>query len=87
MAFDTGGNRKYNHSLVVLNKVDMVSEQYLKAIKFDYVPVSAEKSQNIEELKKMVGSKSCDIDAVKDAVARLDNELKNMNREIDKYKV
>ena len=48
------GNRKYNHSLVVLNKVDMVSEQYLKAIKFDYVPVSAEKSQNIEALKKAI---------------------------------
>jgi ribosome-interacting GTPase 1 len=48
------GNRKYAHSLVVLNKVDMVGREYLKGIRFGYVPVSAEKMQNIEELKKAI---------------------------------
>ena len=48
------GNRKYNRSVVVLNKVDMVSEQYLKALDFNYVPVSAEKGQNIEGLKEAI---------------------------------
>ncbi|MFA6489696.1 MAG: GTP-binding protein [Candidatus Micrarchaeia archaeon] len=48
------GNRKYNRSVVVLNKVDMVSEQYLKALDFPYVPVSAEKGKNIEGLKEAI---------------------------------
>jgi ribosome-interacting GTPase 1 len=47
-------NRKYNRSLVVLNKVDMVSKEYLDKIPFGFVPVSAEKSQNIEALKKAI---------------------------------
>ena len=46
------GNRKYNRSLVVLNKVDMVSQDYLKHLDFPFVPVSAEKGQNVEGLKK-----------------------------------
>jgi ribosome-interacting GTPase 1 len=46
------GNRRYSRSLVVLNKVDMVSKEYLGKIPFKFVPVSAEKSQNIEELKR-----------------------------------
>ena len=45
------GNRKYNRSLVVLNKVDMVSKEYLKSLPFKFVAVSAEKGQGIEELK------------------------------------
>ena len=48
------GNRKYNRSLVVLNKVDMVSKDYLKQLDFAYVPVSAEKGQNVEGLKKEI---------------------------------
>jgi small GTP-binding protein len=48
------GNRKYNRALVVLNKVDMVGKDYLKQIKFDYVPISAEKGAGIEELKKAI---------------------------------
>lgn len=48
------GNRKYNRSLVVLNKVDMVSKDYLKSLDFKFMPVSAEKSQNIEELKRAI---------------------------------
>lgn len=45
------GNRKYNRSLVVLNKVDMVSKEYLKSLDFPFVAVSAEKGLGIEELK------------------------------------
>ena len=48
------GNRKYNRSLVVLNKVDMVAKEYLKQLDFDYVPVSAEKGQNVEGLKQAI---------------------------------
>ena len=48
------GNRKYNRSLVVLNKVDMVSKEYLKSLDFKFVPVSAEKGQGIEELKTAI---------------------------------
>ena len=48
------GNRKYNRSLVVLNKVDMVAKEYLKQLDFDYVPVSAERGQNIEALKQAI---------------------------------
>jgi uncharacterized protein len=44
-------NRRYTRSLVVLNKVDMVSKEYLNKIRFEFTPVSAEKSQNIEKLK------------------------------------
>jgi ribosome-interacting GTPase 1 len=47
-------NRRYNPSLVVLNKMDMVSKDYLAKIPFEFVPVSAEKSQNIEALKKAI---------------------------------
>lgn len=48
------GNRKYNRSLVVLNKVDMVSADYLRQLGFPFVAVSAEKGQNIEGLKKAI---------------------------------
>lgn len=47
-------NRKYIPSLVVLNKVDMVSKEYLGKLGFEFVPVSAEKSQNVEGLKKAI---------------------------------
>ncbi len=47
-------NRRYSRSLVVLNKMDMVSTQYLKQIQFDFVPVSAEKNQNIEKLRDAI---------------------------------
>ncbi|MCX8197722.1 MAG: GTP-binding protein [Candidatus Micrarchaeota archaeon] len=47
-------NRRYVPSLVVLNKVDMVGEEYLKALGFDFVPISAEKGLNIEKLKKEI---------------------------------
>lgn len=52
------GNRKYVPSVLVLNKVDLVNEQYLDAVKKeigeDYVPVAAEKGENIEGLVKKI---------------------------------
>lgn len=48
------GNRKYALALVVLNKVDLVNQQYLQAVRTklgdDFVPVSAEKGLNIDLL-------------------------------------
>jgi ribosome-interacting GTPase 1 len=48
------GNRKYIPALVVLNKVDLVNEQYLAAVKKQlgsyFVPISAEKGLNIQGL-------------------------------------
>ena len=52
------GNRRYVPSLVVLNKVDLVNEQYLTAAKrqigSDFVPISAEKGSNIELLAEKI---------------------------------
>ncbi len=48
------GDRRYVPSLVVLNKVDLVNEQYLAAAKKqigrDFVPISAEKGLNMDLL-------------------------------------
>jgi small GTP-binding protein len=48
------GDRRYVRSLVVLNKVDLVNEQYLAAVRkqvgSDFVPISAEKGLNIDLL-------------------------------------
>ena len=48
------GNRKYAPALVVLNKVDLVNQQYLAAVKKqlngDFVPIAAEKGLNMELL-------------------------------------
>ncbi len=49
------GNRKYIPSLTVLNKVDLVNKDYFKQLKYkDFIPVSAEKIENIEKLKKEI---------------------------------
>src|SRR5215831_9365644 len=52
------GNRRYVPSLVVLNKVDLVNEQYLAAAKkqigTDFVPVSAEKGLNMDLLTQTI---------------------------------
>ncbi|MCX8194547.1 MAG: GTP-binding protein [Candidatus Micrarchaeota archaeon] len=48
------GNRKYVPSLVALNKVDMVSEDYLREIPFEFLPISAEKGQGIDRLKEAI---------------------------------
>src|SRR5213594_1675649 len=47
------GNRRYVPSLTVLNKVDLVNQEYLGAVKKNlgnYVPLSAEKDVNMEIL-------------------------------------
>src|SRR5213594_2868749 len=52
------GNRRYVPSLVVLNKVDLVNEQYLAAAKkqigSDFVPISAEKGLNMDLLTERI---------------------------------
>ncbi len=52
------GNRTYALSLVVLNKVDLVNEQYLdiakKQLGSGFVPISAEKSLNLDLLVQRI---------------------------------
>ncbi|HYY91213.1 MAG TPA: GTP-binding protein [Candidatus Dormibacteraeota bacterium] len=52
------GNRRYVPALVVLNKVDLVNQQYLAAVRKqvgeDFVPVSAEKGLNVEMLAERI---------------------------------
>jgi small GTP-binding protein len=52
------GNRRYAPSLVVLNKVDLVNEQYLAAAKKqigrDFVPISAQKGLNMDLLAERI---------------------------------
>jgi ribosome-interacting GTPase 1 len=52
------GNRRYAPSLVVLNKVDLVNQQYLAAAKkqigSDFVPISAEKNLNMDMLSERI---------------------------------
>jgi uncharacterized protein len=52
------GNRRYVPSLVVLNKVDLVNQQYLAAAKKqigrDFVPISAEKGLNMDLLAERI---------------------------------
>ncbi len=51
------GNRRYVPSLVVLNKVDLVNEQYLGTVKRElgnFVPLSAEKDVNLELLREQI---------------------------------
>jgi len=52
------GNRRYVPALVVLNKVDLVNQQYLAAVRkqvsVDFVPVSAEKGLNMEMLAERI---------------------------------
>ncbi|MFA5105802.1 MAG: GTP-binding protein [Candidatus Micrarchaeia archaeon] len=48
------GNRKYIRALTILNKIDLVTPEYIKTLKFKFVPVSADKGKNIEELKEAI---------------------------------
>ncbi len=50
-------NRRYIPSLIVLNKVDLVKSDYLEKFDFDFIPVSADKRENIELLKKRIYEK------------------------------
>lgn len=47
-------NRRYTPSLTVLNKVDLVSPDFIKHLKFPFVPVSAEKKENLENLRLQI---------------------------------
>lgn len=52
------GNRRYVPALVVLNKVDLVNEQYLAVVKkqvgADFIPLSAEKGLNMDLLPERI---------------------------------
>ncbi len=50
-------NRVYNHSLVVLNKVDLAKKGSLDQLDFGYIPISASKNGNIETLKEAIFQK------------------------------
>ena len=54
------GSRKYVPSVLVLNKVDLVNEQYLDAVKKeigdDFVPIAAEKNANMGQLVEKIWS-------------------------------
>jgi hypothetical protein len=54
------GNRKYVPSLVIINKVDLISRSDLPKIKAqigDFVPISADKEIGLEELKEAIVEK------------------------------
>ncbi|MBI5226939.1 GTP-binding protein [Candidatus Micrarchaeota archaeon] len=51
------GNRKYIPSLVLVNKVDLAQGRKLKDLPFDYIPISAQNSQNLEALKEAIFQK------------------------------
>jgi len=51
------GTRKYVPSLTVLTKTDLVKKDFLKNIKFDYVPVSATKNKGVDKLKEEIFQK------------------------------
>ncbi len=48
------GNRKYIPSLTVINKVDIAPPGALDGMPTSYIPISAEKHGNIEELKETI---------------------------------
>lgn len=52
------GNRVYNTSITILNKVDLADANSLKKIKKlvgeDFIPISADKDQNLEKLKDAI---------------------------------
>ena len=52
------GNRVYNTSITILNKIDLVDKITLTKIKKkigrDFIPISADQKQNIEELKTAI---------------------------------
>jgi ribosome-interacting GTPase 1 len=55
------GNRKYVPSVVIVNKIDLVSSQTLNDLKskldYDYIPISAEANVNINLLKEKIYEK------------------------------
>ncbi|VVB57664.1 GTPase Obg [uncultured archaeon] len=51
------GTRKYTPSLTILNKVDLVQKEFLKAIPYPFLSLSAEKNKGVEELKEAIWEK------------------------------
>ncbi|MDP2718141.1 MAG: GTP-binding protein [Candidatus Micrarchaeota archaeon] len=51
------GNRIYNQSLVVVNKVDLAKKGQLDGLDFEFVPISASKNDNIDALKENIFQK------------------------------
>ncbi|MDI6654655.1 MAG: GTP-binding protein [Candidatus Hydrothermarchaeota archaeon] len=55
------GNRLYLPSLIILNKIDLVNEEYLREVqnqlKKEYLPVSADKGTNLERLRDIIFEK------------------------------
>ncbi|MBS3069602.1 GTP-binding protein [Candidatus Micrarchaeota archaeon] len=47
-------NRRYINSVTVLNKTDLVSEEYLRSLKFPFLPISADRNTNINSLKDAI---------------------------------
>ncbi|VVB58915.1 GTPase Obg [Candidatus Anstonella stagnisolia] len=47
-------NRRYVNSVTVLNKTDLVSEEYLRSLKFPFIPISADRNLNINALKDAI---------------------------------
>lgn len=50
-------NRVYVPAVFVVNKIDMVPEQELKSLPKDFVLISAEKSEGLEQLRKAIWEK------------------------------
>ncbi|MFH0713379.1 MAG: GTP-binding protein [Candidatus Micrarchaeota archaeon] len=51
------GTRKYAASLTIVNKVDLVKQEFLKTLPYDFVPISAESNYNIDVLKEAIYKK------------------------------
>ena len=55
------GNKTYANSLVILNKIDLVDDEFLKGlkskIKSDFIAVSADSALNIDKLKEKIYEK------------------------------
>lgn len=54
------GNKKYMPGLLVINKIDTVSKEYLNELKLKYMDavfISANKKENLEDLKKRIFEK------------------------------
>ena len=54
------GNRIYLHALVVLNKIDLVDDEFISQIEKkvqDFIPISADRKINIDILKKLIFDK------------------------------
>ncbi len=51
------GNRVYASSLAVVNKIDLVTPDFLKKLPYELIPVSAEKKINTEKLKQAIFDK------------------------------